>query len=305
MLDYAALRAMAAVITTGSFDKAAHSLNVTSSAISQRVKHLEERLGVPLIVRGTPCTATETGAWLCRHMDQIDLLEHDLFQSLPALAHLQTPLPQVTVPVATNADSLGSWFLPALAEASERSGLLFRVAVDDQDHTADWLRRGEVLAAVTSLATPVTGCRLSSLGVLRYYASASPAFIARYFPDGVTVEALAQAPVLTFNQKDRLQEQWMRQAMGQVTPYRTHWLPSTQAFVDASVMGMGWGMNPAQLAADHLVSGRLVPLIPDTPLDIPLYWQISRLAADGLAGLTQAVQRAARRALLPVPASSF
>ncbi|ERM01149.1 hypothetical protein Q644_23185 [Brucella intermedia 229E] len=63
---------------------------------------------------------------------------------------------------------------------------------------------------------------------------------------------------------------------------------------------MGWGMNPVQLVGEHLKAGRLVELIPpDTALDIPLFWQVNRLAADRLAGLTQTVLTTARRELAP------
>ena len=55
MLDYPSLAAVAAVVREGSFERAARALNVTPSAISQRVKQLEERLGSVLIIRGQPC----------------------------------------------------------------------------------------------------------------------------------------------------------------------------------------------------------------------------------------------------------
>ncbi len=61
------------------------------------------------------------------------------------------------------------------------------------------------------------------------------------------------------------------------------------------------GMNPVQLVGEHLKAGRLVELIPDTALDIPLFWQVNRLAADRLAGLTQTVLTTARRELAPLP----
>ena len=61
---------------------------------------------------------------------------------------------------------------------------------------------------------------------------------------------------------------------------------------------MGWGMNPVGLTREHILAGRLVELIPETPLDIPLYWQISRLAADRLADLTREVSKVARRHLV-------
>jgi LysR family transcriptional regulator, chromosome initiation inhibitor len=301
MIDYPAASAVAAVVRTGSFEKAAQALNVTPSAISQRVKLLEERLGVVLIERGTPCTATEKGEWLCRHMEHVGMLETELTEHLPGLIDPAAPSQRVTLVIATNADSLGTWFLAAISQFSQASDYLLNIAIDDQDYTAEWLRRGRVLAAVTSFGKPVQGCHLTALGTLRYHATASPDYIARHFPDGVTPATIAQAPGLTFNQKDRLQHAWIRQTLGESISYPTHWLPSTQSFVDACLSGMGWGMNPIRLISDHLASGRLVELVPGTPLDIPLFWQVNRVAAERLSGLTHSIVAAARRELGPVP----
>ncbi|TWB39638.1 LysR family transcriptional regulator ArgP [Nitrospirillum pindoramense] len=298
MIDYPAARAVALVARTGSFEKAAAALHVTPSAISQRVKALEERLGVVLIERGTPCTATDKGEWLCRHMDHVGLLERELTAHLPGLADPAAGVSRVTLAIATNADSLGTWFLTAAAAFTHASDHLLNIVIDDQDHTADWLRRGRVLAAVTSLEKPVQGCRVTALGALRYHATASPAFAARYFPEGVTAEDLARAPALTFNQKDRLQHDWIRRELGRDVVPPTHWLPSTQAFVDGALAGMGWGMNPAPLVRDHLQAGRLVELVPGAVLDVPLFWQVSRLAADHLADLSRRVLTTARRELV-------
>ncbi|WP_026621118.1 LysR family transcriptional regulator, chromosome initiation inhibitor (plasmid) [Ensifer sp. WSM1721] len=298
MLDYSALRAVSAVVQTGSFEKAAALLNVTPSAVSQRVKQLEERLGIVLVARGNPCTATEKGDWLCRHMENVGMLEAELFEHLPGLVDPAEPEQRVTLHIATNADSLGTWFLGAMSSFARRSSHLLNIAVDDEDHTAEWLRRGQVVAAVTSGEKPVQGCRRMFLGALRYHATASPGFMARHFPQGVTAEAIGNAPALTFNQKDKLQSRWIRQVFEEELSPPTHWLPSTQGFVEASLSGMGWGMNPAPLVREHLDSGRLVELIPETPLDVPLYWQMNRLAADRLVDLTREVVAVAKHHLL-------
>lgn len=291
MLDYALLSALAAVVRTGSFDRAAQQLHVTPSAISQRVKQLEDRLGTVLVVRGTPCTGTPAGQRLCQHVEQVALLESELHHDLPGLRHAGPP---VSVRIAVNADSVATWFIAAMAETPD---CLFDLVLDDQDHSADWLRRGEVLAAVTASAKPVQGCDSTPLGALRYIATTAPAFVRRHFPDGVDAESLARAPRLTFNAKDRLQARWTMQAVGKETASPTHWLPSPQAFVDAALAGLGWGMNPETLVADHLRDGRLVALIPDQPLDIPLFWQRSRIVSTTLADITRAVLRTARATL--------
>jgi LysR family transcriptional regulator (chromosome initiation inhibitor) len=296
VIDYPAALAVATVVRTGSFEKAAKALHITPSAVSQRVKSLEERLGVALVERGTPCIATEKGARLCRHMELVGALEAGLLDYLPELGE-QTG-GAVTIDIAVNADSLGTWFLPAAAELARSTNIVFNIAVDDQDHTAEWLRRGRVLAAVTALAEPVTGCRVTPLGKLRYHATASPDYVRRYLPDGVNAAAMARAPSLTFNQKDRLQLDWLRSNFGMDEPVPTHWLPSTHGFVDACLLGMGWCLNPAQLVADHLAAGRLVELVPGATMDVPLYWQVSGLAARQFPQLGKAVAAAARAGLV-------
>jgi LysR family transcriptional regulator, chromosome initiation inhibitor len=290
MLDPAQLAALAAVHRRGAFDLAAADLNVTPSAISQRIKALEEQAGTLLIRRGQPCQATDAGFRLIRHHDEITLLERTLAQDLPGLAP-----GLATLRIAVNADSLATWVIPALAATK---GFLFDLVIDDQDVSQDWLRRGEVVAAITSHPGPLQGCDTLPLGALRYRATASPAYIARCFPQGVTVEALALSPTLTFSDKDSLQTRWVS-ARGLHRPtLPTHRIASSQAFVDACLAGLAWGMNPEALVAPQLASGALVELIPDTPLDVPLFWQFTRLAAPALRPLTEALRRAAARTLV-------
>ena len=148
MLDYSALSALAAVIREGSFERAARTLHVTPSAISQRIRLLEERVGCALVVRGQPCRATDTGRRLCQHIDRVRLLEQELQGTLPALA--PEGIARVPLPVAVNADSLATWFAPAIATFAAQAPVLMEVAVDDETHTAEWLRSGAVLAAVTA-----------------------------------------------------------------------------------------------------------------------------------------------------------
>jgi LysR family transcriptional regulator (chromosome initiation inhibitor) len=293
MPDPAQLAALAAIDRRGSFELAAADLHVTPSAISQRLKALEETIGTLLIRRGQPCTATPTGLRLIRHHDEIALLDRQLAEDLPHLS----PGP-MTLRLAVNADSLATWVIPARAATQ---GLLFDLVIDDQDVSQDWLKRGEVVAAITAHPGPLQGCDTQPLGALRYRATASPAFLRQWFPDGITPQALARAPTLTFSDKDRLQEQWAARITGtrNRAALPTHRMASSQAFVEACLCGLGWGMNPEPLVAGHLAAGRLVDLSPDSPLDVALHWQFTRLAAPALRPLTGALLRAARNALIP------
>jgi LysR family transcriptional regulator, chromosome initiation inhibitor len=296
MMDYAALTALAAVVREGSFEKAAAALGVTPSAVSQRVKALEERLGTVLVVRGQPCVATSTGARLCAHAERVRLLEGEMVEDLPGLA--ASSAGPVTLRVAVNADSLGTWFLPAVAAFAAASGALLDLVMDDEKHTAERLRSGEVLAAVTADPVPVPGCRTLTLGALRYIATASPDFMRRHFATGVTAAALGQAPVLRFDRRDRLQQRWAQDVCGTTLEAPVHWIPSTRGFVDATLAGLGWGMNPEALAAPHRTAGRLVELMPGSRLDVTLHWQHARLGARLIERLTRDVVAAARRGLV-------
>jgi LysR family transcriptional regulator (chromosome initiation inhibitor) len=290
MLDYPQLAALTAIHRRGSFDLAAAALSITPSAISQRLKALEERMGTLLIHRSQPCMATPPGLRLIRHFEEVMLLESTLADGLPL-----GPEPK-TIRLAVNADSLATWVLSALAATDD---MLFDLVIDDQDHSQDWLRRGEVSAAITGHPGPLQGCDTIGLGALRYRATASPDYIARWLPKGVTAAAIARAPALTFSDKDRLQRDWITARLGRAAAlgFPTHRIASSQGFVDAALLGLGWGMNPEPLIADHLASGRLVEIAPDTPLDVPLYWQFARLTSAAIAPLTNAITRAANQHL--------
>ena len=300
MLDEALLAAVAAVAREGSFERAARVLHITPSAVSQRVKLLEERLGAVLIVRGQPCSATEIGARICRHAELVAVLVSELRRELPMLPKDSSDTPHASLRIAVNADSLGTWFIQAMAEfGREDAAALLNLTLADEDHTAEWLRRGYVLGAVTSVGTAVQGCRIRRLGSLRYIATASPGFMRRWFDAGVTADALARAPSLLFDSNDRLQELWARRIVRRDVTLPVHRIPSTHAFVDAALAGVGWGMNPSSLVRAQLQAGTLVELVPDTPVDVPLYWQATRLKVPVLQRLTRSVVRAASAALEP------
>jgi len=295
MLDYSLLAALAAVLREGSFERAARSLHLSASAVSQRIRLLEERVGQVLVQRGPPCLGTAAGLRLARHAEQVGMLEQDLLAELPALA--PDAQGRVTLRLAVNADSLATWFMAAAAEIAASEPVLLDLSLEDQEHTAERLRSAEVLAAVTALAAPVQGCRSHALGAMRYIATASPVFVRQHFAAGLTAQTLAAAPCLSFNRQDRLQAQWVKQHTGQDLTLPTHWLPASQAFVDAACAGLGWGMNPASLVREALADGRLVAL--GAPLWVPLYWQASRLALPMLERITARVLAAARATLEP------
>ncbi|WP_235210024.1 ArgP/LysG family DNA-binding transcriptional regulator [Sphingobium sp. Ant17] len=179
MLDYPSLAAVAAVVREGSFEKKPPLCSRSPpSAVSQRVRGFEERLGIALVVRGQPCTATEQGRELCAHFDKVRLLEADLPMSF-ANGIQDSSRPSLSI--AVNADSLATWFPYAMADFARTTGMLVELTLEDEGHTADRLRTGEVLAVVTSDPEPVAGCRTIAVGSLSYVACASPDFCRSIF----------------------------------------------------------------------------------------------------------------------------
>ncbi len=287
MLDYAALAALAEIIRRGSFEAAAAALGVTPSAISQRIKGLEERMGEVLIHRGAPARGTATGLRLMQHLDQVRLLEQALGTdpgTVPA-----------TLRIAVNADSLATWFPPVMTALPA----IYDLVVDDQDHARDWLRKGEVSAAISSDPEPVPGCDVVALGRMRYHALATPAFIARHFPQGPTEAALRQAPAVIFNMKDAAQTRWAEALTGTKLHLTGHHIPASEAFARVVELGLGWGMIPEIWALPAITAGRLAHLAPDRPLDIALYWHVQRAIRPAIAPLTAAIRKRAADELRP------
>lgn len=278
-MDSAQLETFAAVIREGSFDAAARALHVTPSAVSQRVKALENQLGQVLVRRGRPSVPTEAGKELVRLAGQVALLESE------TLASIGGGGPVSTVPVAVNADSLQSWFLPALTAVPD---VCFDLRAEDEEHSAELLRDGTVMAAVTADARPVQGCRVVRLGSMRYLGMTSPAYRGRWLRDGI--DGLGAAPMVVFNRKDALQHRYLRKLTRRKLDPPVHYVPSPWAFIEAIRLGLGWGMVPDWIGRDDPA---LVDISPGRHVDVPLYWQHWKLRSPVLDALTAAVRAAA------------
>ncbi|HEY0844847.1 MAG TPA: LysR family transcriptional regulator ArgP [Noviherbaspirillum sp.] len=298
-IDNAQLAAFAMVVREGSFEAAARKLHVTPSAVSQRIKLLEERLGQVLIRRATPCQATEAGKTLVRYTEELALLESEMLGTLGSAG--TTTQAGLRMPIAVNADSLDSWFLAVFDAMPAEPPISFDLRVEDQDHSATLLRDGTVMAAVSASPAPIQGCTVEPLGVMRYLAVTSPAHVARHFPDGVDAASLGSAPMLRFSLKDALQQQFIARFTPDALQPPTHMVPSVHGFVALAQRGLGWGMVPEHFAQPAIAAGELVEIAPGNYLDVPLHWHRWRLGSQALNALSSAVRAVARNALRPQP----
>ncbi|MGE6791317.1 LysR family transcriptional regulator, chromosome initiation inhibitor [Pseudomonas guineae] len=294
MLDYKLLAALAAVVEQAGFERAAQVLGLSQSAVSQRIKLLEARVGQPVLVRALPPVPTEIGRRLLNHVQQVRLLERDIQAQVPGLDEGGPP---ERLRIALNADSLATWWAQAVGGFCTEQGLLLELLVEDQDVGLKRMRAGEVAACVCGSERPVAGARALLLGSMRYRALASPGFIARYFPRGVTAAELAQAPAIVFGPDDLLQHRYLS-ALGVEGGFAYHLCPSSEGFVRLAEAGLGWGLMPELQVQEELAAGRLCELLPERPLDVPLYWHHWRSGGELLGALTQHLQRHAAAGLV-------
>lgn len=294
MFDYKLLSALAAVVEQGGFERAALLLGLSQSAVSQRIKLLEARVGQPVLVRATPPQPTELGRRLLNHVQQVRLLERDLQGQVPALDDGGQP---ERLRIAINADSLATWWAPAVADFCAGHRVLLDQVVEDQEVGLKRMRAGDVAACVCAAERPVAGARSVALGAMRYRALASPTFIARHFPNRVTPAALVRSPAIVFGPDDFLQHRYL-ESLGVAGSFAYHLCPSSEGFVRLASGGLGWGLVPELQVAGELARGELVELLPERPVDVPLYWHHWRNGGELLSELTRQLVRATERLLV-------
>ncbi|UXY14038.1 ArgP/LysG family DNA-binding transcriptional regulator [Chitiniphilus purpureus] len=290
MLDYKLLEALEMVVRAGSFDGAAKRLHLTQSAVSQRIRLLEERIGAVLLVRDAPVRPTLAGERLLAHVRQVRTLEHDLAQQLEGEGagwH--------TLRIGVNADSLAIGLLPALAPVLRAHRILLECVVDDESYTLDLLKSGEVSGCISTQAQPVAGCEVVTLGALVHVFVATPAFAQHFFGDGLTRAALTHAPAAVYGRKQSLHRRWLREAHGlEEGAYPSHAIPDSSALYAAACAGIAYAVVPRVQAAPQLADGSLLAL-PVPPLPIALFWHHATRQNAAAQALTEAMQTFAAR----------
>jgi LysR family transcriptional regulator, chromosome initiation inhibitor len=284
MFDYKLIEALAMVAREGSFYKAAEALYITQSAVSQRVKLLEELTGQILIARTTPPQATLAGQKLLKHYLQVKRLEDDLLGEIGESESKGF----ASITIGVNADSLSFWLIDALQSFLHVERVLLDIRVDDQEQTHRLLKDGEVMGCISTQEDPMQGCRIEYLGRMNYHMMAAPGFAAQWFPNGLTIEEVRNAPAIIFDRKDELHYKLLCQAFGEVPgTIPTHYVPSIGKFAECIVLGLAYGMLPDQQSAPLLRKGQMVSISPDYQVSIKLYWHCWNLKSDLLETLTQ------------------
>ncbi|WP_286271299.1 LysR family transcriptional regulator ArgP [Thalassotalea hakodatensis] len=297
MMDYQLLEALHAIVNEGGFERAANKLFITQSAISRRIQSLELLLGEPVLIRSKPPKPTGKGIRLLNHFQQVLQLEMEL--NIDSLADTAASAMPITIRLATNRDSLATWLPEALSilNGLDQQQMKFELLVDDQSVVLNKMKSGEVMACISSEPNAINGGKVSYLGMLRYRAVASPAFLSKYKVN--VAQDLVKCPCLIFDENDNLQHQFLADVVKSDTDF-VHLLPCPEGFKQALIAGVGYGMLPELQCVDALAENKLIILGDEYSIDVPLYWHYWQSEAPQLKALrTQALTVSSLRLFQP------
>ena len=289
-LDYRALAVLDAVASHGSFDKAALALGITQSAVSQRIKALEDASGRLLIIRGQPAVPTGLGQRLIVHHRNVKLMEASLDIDLGN----SVSMPEIAI--AIDADSLATWFPDTLYALLAPPRCQLDVRLADSDSALQMVRDGSVFGCVTAESgTAIDAAAATSvtpLGTLRYVCVATPVFAGHWFGDGFIAEAVQLAPAVVG--RHGLLARFLAEQLNMREPFPHHTLPAEAARRGCVHDGLAYGLMPQRLAAPALATERLVDLLPGSTLDMPLSWHAWTLDTPFTKLLSEQIVKSAR-----------
>ncbi len=301
MIDYKLLEALAMVILEQGFEKAAYKLHLTQSAVSQRVKLLEDQTGQVLLIRDTPPRATSAGSRLLKHYLQVKRLEDDL----QPFSEGATDKLFDSISIGVNEDSLDLWFFDAIQPFLASEKVVLDLKVDDQDQTHAFLKKGEVVGCISSEDHAMQGCRVTHLGRMNYHLMATTDFSNQWFADGVGSESLSKAPAVIFSRKDDLHNKMCRRLLGEAIPIpNAFYIPSSEKFFELIASGFAYGMVPDLQGMQLLKSGDLIDLAPHCQIPVDLYWHCWNLKSPLLEKLTRILVRGAKTLLKADPSDA-
>jgi len=267
--DYKLLEALTAVIDLQSFEKAASKLFITQSAVSQRIKLLEENIGQPVIVRSQPIVATSAGERLVVHFKMVRELENELVPELMPDA----PKKPIKVSLAVNADSIATWFLGAITPVLKNHLVELDLIIKSEYRSIDALRSGQATGAVSCIEKALPGYQSFKLGDVTFILVCSPEFAKRYFPNGLTKDSLRHAPGISYDPNDDMHVKFIEQHFNiQSRDYYCHRVRSSQAFVELAKQGAAYCLVPSLQIEKEIANGELINLCSEKSITLTLYW---------------------------------
>jgi DNA-binding transcriptional LysR family regulator len=263
MLDFRSIETFLWVVKLGSFRGAAHRLNTTQPAISQRIAQLEREMGVKLLNRDhRVASPTPSGRQMMVYAEKLIGLRSEMMAEVGDRSAMRGVL-RLGV-----AETIVHTWLPRLIKSVNTTypNLSLEIEVDITPNLNASLLAQEIELALVLGPPPDAGVRHRVLCDYPVGFFASPSLS---LGNGkLALHELAKFPIITFPSKTRPYE--MVRALfnrPELPPIRLHASASLATVLHMAIEGLGIAVIPAAIVESELESGRLKQL--DTDVTIP------------------------------------
>lgn len=265
--DYKGMQALSAIIEWQSFDVAAEKLHISQSAVSQRLKSLQELYSDPLLLRGAKYELTTIGEVLVSHYQKVSHLESETRGIISGQTR------DLNITIAISRDILEVWFLQSVVFKGLSDSAHINIISDDSGVTYKHVQKGLAHCSLGAVDDPVSGCTVENLGFMRYLLVATKGYVEKHFKSGVNAETLQEATMLRFDEKDNLNNLFFETKL-KVSPSikRERLMPSVRGFKDAVMRGDAYALLPRMQIKSELESKKLVNIVPDVYWDEQIYF---------------------------------
>ncbi len=257
------------VAETGSLSRAAQALELSNAAASRHLTALEERLGGRLVERNTRrLYITETGQEFLRRTRAV-LAE---LQDAESAVNAATLNPTGTLKITASLSFAMNHIAPLLPEYTRRYPQV-SVQIEVANRYMDLIDNNIDVAIRTREYEPDSNITIRRLAETRRILAASPAYLARHGRPS-RLEDLAKHKLLIYTYANHPNElRFTRE--GKTTPIAARGLLESndgQVLLSAALEGLGILVQPTYIIYEHIVAGRLVPVLDD--------WELPRLTIN-------------------------
>ncbi len=257
----AEMMTFAKVVETRSFSAAAHMLGTSKSLVSKQIGSLEQALGVRLLNRTTRrMSLTEIGAAYYEHCARI---AQEVDAAAETVTHLQAE-PRGVLRITSPVIFASLHLAPALGSFL-RQHVQVEVELDASDRVVDLVEEGYDLAIrITDHPSPNMVAR--RIAPVRWVTCASPEYLERHGTPR-TPQELHQHHCLVYRGIPALRSGWRYGVGSKEIVLHLHGrcrVNSSEVMIQLALDGMGIVLLPTYIIGQHLKSGRLREILPDS-----------------------------------------
>lgn len=290
-MDFRSIETFLWVVKLGSFRGAAHRLNTTQPAISQRIAQLERELGVKLLNRDhRVASPTPSGRRMMVYAEKLIGLRTEMIAEVGDRSAMRGAL-RLGV-----AETIVHTWLPRLIKRVNATypNLSLEIEVDVTPNLHARLLAQEIELAFALGPPSAPGIRNQELRDYPINFLASPSL---GLGQGVlTAEDIAKFPIITFPRKTQPYER-VRSLFNRpdLPPIRLHASASLATVIHMAVEGLGVAVIPAAIVETELANGRLQELQTNMKMP-PLTFTASWLSSPEMIAIERVAELAAKTA---------